>query len=132
MPPLRPPLPRCPKAPYNINKLSVEVAFDAFRNLPRFREHVALILSERAFLVEGLRALPFVTKIHHSDANFVLFVVPLAQELYKSMADAGVVCRYRGMETHCEGCLRVTVGTREENDKFLALLASTAQRLGAV
>lgn len=120
------------KAPYNINKLTVEVAAEAFRNLPRFRQHVADILAERDFLVAGLRAMPAVKTIHPSDANFILFVIPRAQELYKHMADAGIVCRFRGMETHCSECLRVTVGTRQENEQFLALLASTAAHFGVV
>lgn len=120
------------KAPYNINKLTVEVAMDAFRNTDRFKANVATILAEREFLELGLRAMPIVKKIHPSDANFILFVVPKAQQLYKSMADAGIVCRYRGTETHCDECLRVTVGTKEENVKFLAMLADHATRLGVV
>jgi len=118
------------KAPYNINKLTVEVAFDAFRNLDRFRANVATLLAERDFLVQGLKAMPAVKKIHHSDANFILFVIPKSQQLYKGMADAGVVCRYRGMETHCDECLRVTVGSRTDNEKFLELLAKHCKILG--
>lgn len=117
------------KAPYNINKLTVEVASDAFRNLERFRSNVSTLLTERAFLMEGLGAMSVVKKIHPSDANFILFVIPKALQLYKSMADAGIVCRYRGMEVHCDECLRVTVGTREENVKFLSLLAQHAKQL---
>ena len=120
------------KAPYNINKLTVEVAMEAFRSTDRFKANVATILAEREFLEQGLRAMPIVKKIHPSDANFILFVVPKAQQLYKSMADAGIVCRYRGTETHCDECLRVTVGTKEENVKFLAMLADHATRLGVV
>ena len=63
-----------------------------------------------------------VKKIHTSDANFVLFEIPNSKQLYLNMADKGVVCRYRGTETHCHDCLRVTVGTREENVAFIDLL----------
>jgi len=120
------------KAPYNINKLTVEVAMDAFKNMSKFQSNVATILSEREFLENGLRQMNIIKKIHPSDANFILFVVPKAQQLYKNMADAGIVCRYRGMETHCDECLRVTVGTREENEVFLALLTEHAQKLCVV
>lgn len=84
------------KAPYNINKLTAEVAASAFQNLSIFRGNVTSILSERDFLLEGLKAMtPIIRKIHHTDANFILFVIPKAQEIYKTMADRGIVCRYR-------------------------------------
>ena len=85
------------KAPYNINKLTIEVAFEAINNLSKFTENRELILQERAFLLEELNKLkPSPVKyIHHTDSNFVLFVVPKAQEIYKIMADKGIVCRYR-------------------------------------
>jgi histidinol-phosphate aminotransferase len=83
------------KAPYNINKLTAEVAAAAMQNLSSFRANVATILQERAFLLQQLQSLAIVKKIHHTDANFILFVVPRAQEIYKNMADRGVVCRYR-------------------------------------
>ena len=63
-----------------------------------------------------------VKKIYHSDANFILFEIANNKQLYLNMADKGVVCRYRGTETHCHDCLRVTVGTREENVAFMDLL----------
>lgn len=118
------------KAPYNINKLTVEVAASAFSDLTLYRTNVQTLLSERAYLLEKLGTLSIVTKIHHTDANFILFAVDMAQEVYKAMADAGIVCRYRGSEKHCENCLRVTVGTREENDKFIQLFVFTAEKLG--
>ena len=80
------------KAPYNINKLTAEVATDAFHNLDMYRTNVATILAERVFLIDGLKAMmPMVKKIHHTDANFVLFVIPKAQELYKGQSDAAHV-----------------------------------------
>jgi histidinol-phosphate aminotransferase len=61
----------------------------------------------------------------------VLFVpsqVPHAFDIYKDMAEAGVVSRYRGKELHCEDCIRVTVGQPHENDSFLKLFAKTADK----
>ena len=83
------------KAPYNINKLAIDVAHKAFSDLSAFRQNVQSLLEERAYLFEALRAIPMVKHIHHSDANFILFVIPKAQEIYKHMADHGVVCRFR-------------------------------------
>jgi histidinol-phosphate aminotransferase len=84
------------KAPYNINKLTAEVAASAFQNLALYRTNIDSILKERNFLLDGLKAMmPRIKKIHHTDANFILFVIPKAQSIYKVMADRGVVCRYR-------------------------------------
>lgn len=85
------------KAPYNVNKLTAEVAEEALNNLPLYRANVQKILQEREFLLEGLRQLQpdLVQKIHPTDANFILFVIPKAQQIYKTMADNGIVCRYR-------------------------------------
>lgn len=118
------------KAPYNINKLTAEVALDAFKNLDLFQTNVEKLLELRQKMIADLQALPIVKKIHHSDANFVLFVVPQAQAIYEQMADSGVVCRYRGMEKHCTDCIRVTVGTEEQNQKFLNLFVEIARSLG--
>lgn len=57
--------------------------------------------------------------------------VDRAQEIYKRMADNGVVVRFRGNELHCKDCLRVTVGTPEENSKLLDLLQETVAALSA-
>jgi len=117
------------KAPYNINKLTAEVVSNAFQNIHVLEQNIAYLLQEREFLRSTLESLSIVKKIHHSDANFLLFVIPQAQAIYKIMADNGIVCRFRGTELHCTDCLRVTVGSREQNEKFLSLLQSTAAEL---
>lgn len=110
------------KAPYNVNSLTIEVAKKAYRDLTIFERNKSAIMVERDYLVDLLRNFDKVKKIHHSDANFILFEIEHSKELYLAMANAGVVCRYRGGEMHCKDCLRVTVGTREENDAFMAAL----------
>lgn len=114
------------KAPYNVSKLAAEHGVGAFKHIDVMKANVATLLSERARLETALRALPFVRRVCHSDTNFVLFELPKAKEIYKTMADSGVVCRFRGNELHCADCLRVTVGTPPENDRFLELLQTTA------
>eukprot|EP01035_Chromulina_nebulosa_P020378 gene20378-26447_t len=118
------------KAPYNVNKLTADVALNALNDLATYHQNLVKILMEREYLLSQLRSLTFITKIHHTDANFILFAVPRAYDIYKTMADRGVVCRYRGSELYCTDCLRVTVGIREENDKFLHLLVEIASELG--
>ncbi len=118
------------KAPYNVNKLTAEVAKTALEDRSLFEENVRQLLQERDWLNNQLRSLSMVKKVFHSDANFILFVIPKALEIYKIMADRGIVCRYRGTELHCTDCLRVTVGSRDENEKFMNLLQQVAQEVG--
>jgi histidinol-phosphate aminotransferase len=117
------------KAPYNVNSLTIEVAKKAYADLSTFETNKAKILSEREYLKSELQKFSAVKKIHTSDANFILFEIPNSQQLYLNMADKGVVCRFRGTETHCNDCLRVTVGTREENMAFMDLLKKESAAL---
>jgi len=116
------------KAPYNINQLTSDLALKALTADHTFRlknELLPMILEQRTKVMEALESLEFVTQVFPSDANFILFRVKhSAHEIYKRMADeGGVVSRYRGNELHCKECIRVTVGTPEENQAFLSQLA---------
>merc|ERR1712183_149994 len=102
------------KAPYNINKLTSEVAINALKT------NVKSILDQRTIVANALNELNFVIKVFPSDANFLLFrVEKYAFEMYKLMANRGVITRYRGSEPNCAECLRVTIGTEDENATFL-------------
>jgi len=121
------------KAPYNVNSLTSEVAINAMNSMDTLRKNVASTLEERARVRKELEALTdIVVRVYHSDSNFLLFRVKddvKAVDLYKKMADDGVVTRFRGNELHCDRCIRVTVGTAEENDKFLETLRVTWKEL---
>jgi histidinol-phosphate aminotransferase len=117
------------KAPYNVSKLASEMGSNAFKNVHVMKSNVALLLGERERVAATLKANPLVKRVCHSDANFLLFEVPNAHAIYKSMADGGVVARFRGNELHCTDCIRVTIGTIAENDAFLALFEKTASEL---
>ena len=118
------------KAPYNINVLTTEVAINAMNSIETLNKNVESVLDQRKFLAEKLAKLDFVIEVFPSDSNFILFrVTDRAKEIYKIMADQGVVTRYRGNEMHCEQCIRVTVGTKLENIKFLELLENTWNHL---
>lgn len=112
------------KAPYSINKLTTEVALKAFDNLDRVKTNIRTIQDERKKLVARLGKMPSVSKIYPSDANFLLFRVKNAKDIYQKLAGNGVVIRYRGNEPGCHDCLRVTVGTPEENSRFIETLNS--------
>ena len=115
------------KAPYNVNALTSQMAHDAlntFKTKAIVSQNIAEILEQRQLVASALQELDFVTRVYHSDANFVLFqLLSHAQEIYKYMADTeNVVTRYRGTELHCTNCIRVTIGTPEENQAFLLAL----------
>lgn len=110
------------KAPYNINALTGKYALEAFDHLETVRFRIEKLNEERQRLRSGLNKLTAVKKIYPSDANFLLVEFDNAIETYKMLADEGVIVRYRGNEPLCDNCLRITVGTREENGKLLQTL----------
>lgn len=114
------------KAPYNINKLTSEVTINAFKNINVLEKNIKTLLDQRSILMKKLDELEYVVKVYPSDTNFVLFRLKKnAMKIYKTMADRGVVSRYRGSEMHCSECIRVTVGTGEENNAFFKELSAT-------
>lgn len=115
------------KAPYNINKLSSAIALDALKHRHEFLTNIALLNTERDRVVHELAGFETVRKVHPSDANFILVVIDDAYRIYKTMADAGVVIRYRGDQLHCENTVRITIGTPAENDKMLNMLLELTQ-----
>ncbi len=110
------------KAPYNVNKLTSKAALNGFENLGSVQKNIKSINSEKKRIVAELENLAQVEQVFPSDANFLLFKVDDALNVYKKLADSGVIVRYRGNEPYCENCLRVTIGTTQENDKFLSSL----------
>jgi histidinol-phosphate aminotransferase len=121
------------KAPYNVNSLTSEVAINAMNSMDTLRKNIQSTLAERARVRTQLEALTnIVVKVYPSDSNFLLFRVKddlKAVDVYKKMADDGVVTRFRGNEMHCQQCIRVTIGTSEENNKFLEIMQVTWKAL---
>ena len=107
------------KPPYNISGLTQETVLAALPNIGKVEELIQKIKEERTFLKQELEKLPDVLKIHPSDANFLLVQVPDANRFYEGLIEEKVIVRNRSTVLHCEGCLRITVGTRDET---LALL----------
>ena len=110
------------KAPYNVNTLTSTMACKAFDNIGQVQKNIAAIIEERGKLEQHLRAMPGIKKIYPSDANFLLFRVAGARKVYRQLAEKGVIIRYRGDEPRCDECLRVTVGTPEQNIRFINAL----------
>jgi histidinol-phosphate aminotransferase len=110
------------KYPYNVNYLTQEKALEMLGMVDRKEEWVRLILSERERLEAELGKLAAVRKVHPSDANFLLVRVTDPDDLYDILVKGGVIVRNRSRMTHCGGCLRITVGTPEENDRLIELI----------
>lgn len=104
------------KYPYNVNILTQKTIAEALSNEQEMREQVKTILDERAKMQRELAKLGVVKHIFPSDANFLLVRVTDAPKIYKALADRGCVVRSRHNVVLCENCLRITIGTPEENE----------------
>ncbi len=109
------------KPPYNVSKLTQDFAINALEDKGGFSKNLEVILKEKENLKLAFEQLPFVIKVYPSDANFWLIKVTNAGDRYKSLLTNGVVVRDRSNEPLCENCLRISVGTPEENGRLLRL-----------
>ena len=103
------------KYPYNINKLTQEHALSMLEKAGQVKEWVTILLQERVRLASELSRLSIVKKVYPSDANFLLVKVDDASAVYRYLVENGIIVRNRNNITLCMGCLRITVGTPEEN-----------------
>ena len=108
------------KYPYNINKSAQEIALDML-SAP-VSGHVAQIVSERERLYGILPGIPVVRKVWKSDANFLLVRFDDPNWVYDKLIEAGIIVRNRSGQPLCKGCLRITIGTPEENRKLIETL----------
>ena len=110
------------KPPYNVNQASQELALEALQNIEQVNTWTKALVTERDKLAARLSALPVVTHIFPSDANFLLVQVQEPRSLYTSLVEKGIIVRDRSRVLLCEGCLRITVGTPPENETLLAAI----------
>ncbi|MBN8787039.1 MAG: histidinol-phosphate transaminase [Terrimonas sp.] len=103
------------KPPYNIAQSTQDIVLQALDNVEEVNEMIRVIVAERKLLEEKLSALPQVQHIYPSDANFLLVKVVKAKEAYHYLLSKGIVVRDRSNVQLCEDCLRITVGTPDEN-----------------
>jgi histidinol-phosphate aminotransferase len=110
------------KYPYNVNIKTQELALQALDNVAQKNNWVKEILIEREHLKKELLSAKLVEKVYPSDANFLLVKVKNAPAIYKSLMDKGIIVRDRSKVILCDNCLRITVGTPEENKKLIEAL----------
>jgi histidinol-phosphate aminotransferase len=110
------------KPPYNINKASQQLALEALQQTGQVNNWIKEVVSERSNLEKVLLKFSFVEKIYKSDANFLLIKVEDANALYDYLSSKGIVVRNRSKEAMCENCLRITIGTPDENKTLIKAL----------
>lgn len=110
------------KYPYNVNILTQHRAIEILSDVTLLQRHIVQILEEREKLVKSFKMLPLCQEVYPTDANFFLAKVTDANAIYKYLVNRGVIVRNRDKVNLCGGCLRITIGTNEENTKLLAAL----------
>jgi len=110
------------KYPYNINQLTQQRVMQSLLNVEEKEVWVKTIIAERGKLAEELKKLSFVQKVYPSNANFLLVKMEGAREKFEYMMNKGVIVRDRSKVALCEGCLRITVGSPEENKELIERL----------
>jgi histidinol-phosphate aminotransferase len=110
------------KYPYNVNQLTQEQAMKRLKDTQPVEQWVNILLQERGRTMEAFGELPICEKIYPTDANFFLAKVKDAQKTYDYLVDKGIIVRNRTRVSLCNNCLRVTIGTREENNELLGAL----------
>lgn len=110
------------KPPYNVNEASQQLALQALQNVDKVNTWIKETLSERDKLVLNLKDFDFVLDIYPSDANFILVKTTDANGIYNYLVQNGIIVRNRTKVELCEGALRITVGTPEENVKLIETL----------
>jgi len=108
------------KLPYNLSVLTQRAGIEALENLEEAVEEIDRIVKEKQRLEKELEAVENVEIVTESRANFLLIRCPNAREVYESLFSKGIIIRDRGSQYGLENCLRVSIGTPEENDLFMA------------
>lgn len=108
------------KPPYNVSGLSQKAALNALENKSKQKETIVLLLTERKKLVSQLSEIPIVKRIYPSQANFILIEVQDANRLYNTLITKKIILRNRNSQV--KNCLRITIGTPEENDLLIHTL----------
>lgn len=112
------------KPPYNISQLNQNAVLNVLNdeNIKSVQENIKLILNEKKLLIQNLEKVNLVKKIFPSDANFVLIEVENADNIYQKLVEENVIVRNRN--SVIKNCLRITVGSPEENLKLIETLKS--------
>lgn len=112
------------KYPYNVNNLTQQYAIELLSDIEKLERWIRDIKRERDNLIPSLKEVKCVKLVYPTNANFVLVKVTDANRIYNFLVDRGVVVRNRNNVQLCGECLRITIGTKQENNELLAALRS--------
>ena len=107
------------KPPYNINQATQELALKALKEVGQVNDMIKEIVQMRVALKAVLEKIPAIEKVYPSDANFLLVKMKNARKVYEFLLTEGIVVRDRSNVILCEDCLRITIGTEEENTQLV-------------
>ena len=107
--------------PYHMNTLSLVTADVVYQMRSEYVPRIQMTIAERKRVYEDLKKVDGLT-VYPSETNFVLFRTEKAAELTKAFEAASIGVRHFGSAPRLENCLRVSMGTREENDTWLKVL----------
>ncbi len=110
------------KPPYNVNELTQQRASKILLYREGLKKEIKVIMEERAMLMSNLKNISFIRKIYPTDTNFILLEVDDANKRYEELLKHGIVVRNRSNQPLCDNCLRITVGTSNENRKLIYAL----------
>jgi len=114
------------KPPYNISQAAQELVLKGLEEVGQVNDMIRLLVGLRERLSVELSALPVVLKVYPSDANFLLVKTTDARGIYGWLLAEGIVVRDRSRVELCEGCLRITVGTEQENAALVSAMGRFA------
>ncbi len=112
------------KYPYNISGLTIDAALRGLDDKDQQGLWIKEILEQRSNMAAELESFAFVKEVYPSDANFLLIRVDDPAAIYEFLMNKGIIIRDRSSVPLCEGCLRITIGTEEENRDLLGALKS--------
>ena len=110
------------KYPYNVNQLTQQQAMEMLHRYYEIERWVTTLKEERDHLEKEFLKLPCVQKVFPSNANFFLVRVTDAVQIYKYLVEEGIIVRNRHTVALCGNCLRITVGTKMENETLIRAL----------
>ncbi len=110
------------KYPYNINQLTQQQAREMLTDPYEVDKTVKILLQERTRLMQAFQELPICEQVYPTDANFFLARMTDAQRIYDYLVERGIIVRNRTRVQLCHNCLRITIGTRTENNELLSAL----------
>lgn len=116
------------KPPYNVSGITQQAVIDALENAETVTNWIAASIEQRNDLNDALARFSLVRKVYPSDANFILVKVDDADAVYRFLLNEKIVVRNRSNVELCGGCLRITVGTPEENQRLIGAFVRMEER----